>query len=857
MGSRFKWSLRLSAPCLVALLSLADPVLPACADPLQSPALAGDWASGGGFVERYRFQVCAPGGDNDTRFEFPGIAKLADGELFSVYIEETGHGPSVSPVMPTTSKLWSARSGDWGKTWSRPARFLDTPLADRHAYVLQLRRGPALVFFWVQASPLGVPGIFNYVARSSDGGRTWEDPVRFRSGQPAWPEEPRAGIRGSSSLTVPPIELPDGTIAMPIHCARSDRRPSTETGVLRSTDGGLTWGDYSTIARDPDRRISYLEPAIARLASGKWMAVMRTHIGPAPEVIEPHVYGPTMVCTSEDEGRTWTRPRPMPLEFKGKFASAPFILQTRTGVVVFAVNVGMALSRDEGRSWFVQNAKEPLGYYPNFVEIAPGTLATLACDMRGRVLSLAAPVTGVLPEARVPSAPRSAQMPCSGAVELPAPAPAATALEGCARIIRLRPPRDRRLSPLLGQPELPLLAVSRAKAGPRAFVAGLIGGIDGQWTRPFVVAEAPGLTGAPVLSQAHDGRLLCLFGVSSGATVATRSTLSRDGGRDWSPAAPVVLDGSEAPLRMTSPAEADAHGGWIAAAQIVAGPEAGACVIVQSDVQAATWRRLATLPGTNDAIAEPSLAVGRDGRWVVLAKRVASPREQEIMLTVSSDGGRSWSPLRTTGMRGALPEIVELLDTLFLVSAEDSRGALRTAFAWDELRHFTVRDLACGYCLRVAGERRFGRGSGVDMAGEYHCLAHVPLLPEEASAARREPVERVFVSDRAMTLHGPWDLSGQGEEAVAVGRDGSASLCVECSGRAVFVVHDVRPDGRLMSVRIDDEACAPLQTRGQPATAVRTCVAADLPPGPHKVEIYSALPKRTGKVLIRAMETSP
>lgn len=853
-------SLLAIAAWLVALSGPVDPGARAWADGPPAPAVAGDWAVGGGFIEHYRFLACPPNGRNDAVFEFPGITKLADGELFSIFIEETGHGPSASPVMPSSAKLWSVRSGDWGKTWSRPVPFLDTPLADRHAYVLQLRGGPALAFFWVQASPMGVPGIFNYVARSHDGGRTWEDPVRFRSGKPAMPEEPQAGIRGSSSLTVPPVELPDGTIAMPIHCARSDRRPPAEAGVLRSTDGGRTWSDYSTIACDPERRISYLEPAIARLASGKWLAVMRTHIGPAPDVIEPHTYGPTMFCESEDEGRTWSRPQPMPLDFKGKFVSAPFILQTRTGVIVFAVNVGAALSRDEGRSWFVQNGKMPLGYYPNLVEIAPDTLATLACGMEGRVVSLAAPVQGVLPEPRVPAAQPSPPPAPDAAGDVPAAAPAATAIEGCPRVIRLRPPRDRRMSPLLAQPGLPLLAVAKAKAGDRTFVAGMLRGTDDRWTPPFVVAQAPGLTGDPVLSQAPDGRLLCLLNVSSGTTAATSSTRSCDGGRTWSPAAGVVLDASKAPLRMTAPAVADG-GGWTAAAEIAAGPETGASVIMQSDERTTSWRRLATLPGTpgkNDGVTEPSLAVGRDGRWIVLGRRAGAPGEQEILLTVSSDEGRTWSPWRPTGMKGCLPEIVELLDTLFLISVQDVRGQLHTAFAWDELQHFTVRDLAHGYCLRVPGDkRRFGRGSGVDMAGEYHCLSHVPLLPEEAAAARRAPIERIPVSAGAMTFRGSWESSGQGDEAAMSGGDGAASLTVECSGSAVFLVHDVRPDGRLMSVRIDDDAYAPVQTRGPPATAVRTCLAADLPAGRHTVKIYSSLPKRSGTVSIRAVETSP
>ena len=63
------------------------------ADAPHRPAVAGDWASGGGFVEHYRIQVCPPDGRNDTVFEFPGITKLANGELFSVFIEETGPVP--------------------------------------------------------------------------------------------------------------------------------------------------------------------------------------------------------------------------------------------------------------------------------------------------------------------------------------------------------------------------------------------------------------------------------------------------------------------------------------------------------------------------------------------------------------------------------------------------------------------------------------------------------------------------------------------------------------------------------------------------------------------------------------------
>ena len=52
------------------------------------------------------------------------------------------------------------------------------------------------------------------------------------------------------------------------------------------------------------------------------------------------------------------------------------MLQTDSGVVVFAVNTGVAFSYDDGKTWEAQAIN--CGYYPNLLEIAPDTIATLA-----------------------------------------------------------------------------------------------------------------------------------------------------------------------------------------------------------------------------------------------------------------------------------------------------------------------------------------------------------------------------------------------------------------------------------------------------------------------------------------------
>jgi hypothetical protein len=148
------------------------------------------------FVEDRTFQVCPSTGRNQSMFEFPGVTKLTDGQLLTLFIEENQHGTPPWAAMPSSGKLWMARSADMARSWSKPTPFLDTPIDDRHAYTLQLADGDLLAFFWVQPVAFGLRGLFNFTTRSSDGGLTWTDPLRVRSGRPAWPPAQAVGVRG-------------------------------------------------------------------------------------------------------------------------------------------------------------------------------------------------------------------------------------------------------------------------------------------------------------------------------------------------------------------------------------------------------------------------------------------------------------------------------------------------------------------------------------------------------------------------------------------------------------------------------------------------------------------------------------
>ena len=109
----------------------------------------------------------------------------------------------------------------------------------------------------------------NFVSRSMDGGATWEDPVRVRSGKPA--RANKLGIKGGYSLTVPPTELPDGTLVMPVHCLSSVDRALPEIGLLRSRDSGRTWCAFVAASGLPSRapKSRYIPAALTRTQSGR------------------------------------------------------------------------------------------------------------------------------------------------------------------------------------------------------------------------------------------------------------------------------------------------------------------------------------------------------------------------------------------------------------------------------------------------------------------------------------------------------------------------------------------------------------------------------------------------------------
>ena len=274
---------------------------------------------------------------------FPDVCRLADGRLLAVFYAGYGHVARPNKDLPKGGRVCGSFSSDEGRTWGKPFIVVDMDEDDRDPSVTQLPDGTILCNVF-QGREVGRV----FVTRSTDGGKTWDpNPVKV---------EPPPGL-DKIYCSARILRLPDGTLLLPVY-GNTNGVKNYASAIIRSTDGGKTWGDGTLIKDDRTHRYGHCEPALARMPDGTLICHLR----------------PCMCQTeSTDGGRTWTTPHE--LGFRGDAAD---LLLTSKGILLSAhrhPGTSLHYSLDHGKTWS-ENVKLDTvgGAYPSLVELKDGTV---------------------------------------------------------------------------------------------------------------------------------------------------------------------------------------------------------------------------------------------------------------------------------------------------------------------------------------------------------------------------------------------------------------------------------------------------------------------------------------------------
>ncbi len=311
-------------------------------------------------------------------FEWRGpLVRKADGRLLGVDDRE------------------AFESADGGATWERRPLF-DYKRSDKE-YKLGAERAMCLcadgtvvtgfinlnerVWLWRDELHDALPGtrVPQYTMRSTDGGRTWETPVRLHD---EWTGEVRDLIRTRSGRL----------ILSSMKMAHAPGRHTVLTYV--SDDAGRTWrGSAAIDLGGMGHHGGVTEATIEELKDGRIWMLMRTN------------WGRFWQAFSEDEGLSWRRVEPSAIEASSApgllkrlksgrlalFWNRPFPegkdrypmtggdgLWSETPVSNHREELSLAFSEDEGRSFsrpvVIARREKAWLSYPRLLEYAPGEL---------------------------------------------------------------------------------------------------------------------------------------------------------------------------------------------------------------------------------------------------------------------------------------------------------------------------------------------------------------------------------------------------------------------------------------------------------------------------------------------------
>jgi hypothetical protein len=304
---------------------------------------------------------------------WPTIARTRTGELLIVF-----SGDRDDHICPW-GKMEMVRSTDNGETWTEPVVIRNTPLDDRDAGLLQTSAG-VLIASWFTSIEFGANESYqkhaqtlsqevrdrwfgHWIHRSTDGGATWEEPIRVVGSAPHGP-----------------VELSDGRLLFLGNGAHRHRpvrlRTFKAAGLVAevSTDQGLSWQVMGTVPTPEG--IGLGEPHVVEAKSGKLIGMFRY----GTRILEEKFM---FQSESYDGGRTWTE------AYKTTILGYPphlIRLEDDRILMVYGVRVPpfgerARVSVDEGESWseeivLCHDTSTDLGY-PASTQLSDGTILTV------------------------------------------------------------------------------------------------------------------------------------------------------------------------------------------------------------------------------------------------------------------------------------------------------------------------------------------------------------------------------------------------------------------------------------------------------------------------------------------------
>ena len=223
-------------------------------------------------------------------YNFPTLKQISAKELFvAIWASPDANMEDESVVV---AGVWTH---DGGRTWDKPV-VLKGAQSGAHSWVR--RKDGTCVWLSYFLRPLGEKVLAYNVGHSKDG-RTYTWAVgRATLPEPIkWDAGPYTPIQFSRTV----LEMDDGSLLATMYGFFAADYPRFRCMLVRSTDDGLTWEYYSTIAFSPDAPgEGFDEPVVVRTSDGELLCVMR--VGGLP----------MWSCRSKDDGRTWSQPRKLP-----------------------------------------------------------------------------------------------------------------------------------------------------------------------------------------------------------------------------------------------------------------------------------------------------------------------------------------------------------------------------------------------------------------------------------------------------------------------------------------------------------------------------------------------------------------